>query len=90
MDELAAKMEMDPLELRAKNVYRKGDTTPTGQAPEVYSFPEMIDKLRPLYKAARRKPARNPPLRSKRELASASASTAAESTAPTPPRSRWN
>jgi len=55
MDELAAKMKMDPLELRAKNVYRKGDTTPTGQAPEVYSFPEMIDKLRPLYKAAKEK-----------------------------------
>jgi aldehyde oxidoreductase len=55
MDELAAKMIMDPLELRAKNVYRKGDTTPTGQAPEVYSLPEMIDKLRPLYKAAKDK-----------------------------------
>lgn len=52
MDELAAKMGMDPLELRYKNVYRPGDTTPTGQAPEVYSLPEMIDKLRPLYKAA--------------------------------------
>jgi aldehyde oxidoreductase len=52
MDELAEKMGIDPLELRARNVYRQGDTTPTGQAPEVYSFPEMIDKLRPLYKAA--------------------------------------
>ncbi len=52
MDELAAKMGMDPLELRYKNVYRPGDTTPTGQAPEVYSLPEMIDKLRPLYEAA--------------------------------------
>jgi aldehyde oxidoreductase len=55
MDELAAKMGVDPLELRAGNVYRPGDTTPTGQAPEVYSFPEMIDKLRPLYKAAKEK-----------------------------------
>lgn len=55
VDELAAKMKMDPLELRAKNVYRKGDTTPTGQAPDVYSLPEMIDKLRPLYKAAKDK-----------------------------------
>ncbi len=52
MDELAEKMGMDPLELRYKNVYRPGDTSPTGQAPEVYSLPEMIDKLRPLYKAA--------------------------------------
>ncbi len=53
MDELAEKMGMDPLELRYLNVYRKGDTTPTGQEPEVYSFAEMIDKLRPLYKAAK-------------------------------------
>jgi aldehyde oxidoreductase len=55
MDELASKMNVDPLELRARNVYRKGDTTPSGQAPEVYSLPEMIDKLRPLYKAAKQK-----------------------------------
>ncbi|WP_319405265.1 molybdopterin-dependent aldehyde oxidoreductase [uncultured Desulfosarcina sp.] len=55
MDELAEKMGIDPLELRARNVYRKGDTTPTGQAPEVYSFPAMIDKLRPLYQAAKDK-----------------------------------
>ncbi len=55
IDELAAKMGMDPLELRAKNVYQKGDTSPCGQAPEVYSFPEMVDKLRPLYKAAKEK-----------------------------------
>lgn len=52
MDELAEKMGIDPLELRYQNVYRPGDTTPTGQAPEVYSLPEMIDKLRPLYQAA--------------------------------------
>jgi len=53
IDELAAKIGMDPLELRYLNVYRPGDTSPTGQAPEVFSFPEMIDKLRPLYKAAK-------------------------------------
>ncbi len=55
MDELAEKIGMDPLELRYKNVYRQGSTTPTGQEPEVYSLPEMIDKLRPIYKAARDK-----------------------------------
>ncbi len=58
MDELAEKMGMDPLELRYKNVYRPGDTTPTGQAPDVYSFPEMIDIMRPLYKAAKEKAAK--------------------------------
>jgi aldehyde oxidoreductase len=52
MDELAAKMGVDPLELRYKNVYRKGDTTPTGQTPEVLSLPDLIDKLRPRYQEA--------------------------------------
>ena len=52
MDELAEKMGMDPLELRYKNVYRPGSTTPTGQEPEVYSLPEMIDIMRPKYQAA--------------------------------------
>ena len=57
MDELAEKLGMDPLELRYKNVYRKGSTTPTGQDPEVYSLPEMIDKLRPKYEEAKKKAA---------------------------------
>lgn len=52
MDELAERLGMDPLELRYKNVYRQGATTPTGQPPEVYSLPEMIDILRPKYKEA--------------------------------------
>jgi aldehyde oxidoreductase len=52
MDDLAEKVGMDPLEFRFLNCYRPGDTTPTGQAPEVYCFPEMIDKIRPKYKAA--------------------------------------
>ncbi len=55
MDELAEKMGMDPLELRYINAYRPGSTTPTGQDPEVYSLPEMLDQLRPLYKAAKEK-----------------------------------
>ena len=52
IDDLAEKMGMDPLEFRYQNVYRPGDSTPTGQAPEVYSLPEMIDKIRPNYQAA--------------------------------------
>ena len=52
MDELADKMGMDPLELRAANVYREGDTTPTGQTPEALTFTQMIDVMRPKYKAA--------------------------------------
>ncbi|MFN8381812.1 MAG: molybdopterin cofactor-binding domain-containing protein [Anaerolineales bacterium] len=55
VDELAEKVGMDPLEFRYINAYRAGSTTPTGQDPEVYSLPEMLDKLRPLYKAAKSK-----------------------------------
>jgi aldehyde oxidoreductase len=57
MDELAAKIGMDPLELRYINVYRPGGTTPTGQTPEVFSLPQMIEILRPKYQAAREKAA---------------------------------
>ncbi|GAP14521.1 aldehyde dehydrogenase, molybdenum-binding subunit apoprotein [Longilinea arvoryzae] len=57
VDELAEKVGMDPLEFRYINVYRPGATTPTGQEPEVYSLPEMLEKLRPLYRAAREKAA---------------------------------
>ncbi len=53
MDKLAEKVGKDPLELRALNVYKPGDTTPTGQEPEVFSFTEMIDKMRPLYQKAK-------------------------------------
>jgi aldehyde oxidoreductase len=52
MDQLAEKLQMDPLELRYQNVYRPGATTPTGQTPEVFSLSEMIDQLRPKYQAA--------------------------------------
>lgn len=55
MDILAEKLGMDPLELRYKNVYRKGSKTPTGQDPEVYSLPEMLDLIRPKYLAAKEK-----------------------------------
>jgi aldehyde oxidoreductase len=55
VDELAEKIGMDPLEFRYLNCYRPGSTTPTGQAPEVYPFPEMFEKLRPLYKEAKAK-----------------------------------
>ena len=54
MDELAEKLGIDPLELRYKNVYRKGSTTPTGQIPEVLSLPELIDTIRPKYEAAKK------------------------------------
>jgi aldehyde oxidoreductase len=52
MDELAEKMGMDPLELRYKNVYREGSTTPSGCAPDVIALPGLIDMMRPGYKEA--------------------------------------
>ena len=55
MNELAEKMGMDPFDLRYKNIYRPGATTPTGQVPEVMSLPEIFDKVRPLYKVAKEK-----------------------------------
>ncbi|WP_018123342.1 molybdopterin-dependent aldehyde oxidoreductase [Desulfovibrio oxyclinae] len=59
MDELAEKLGMDPLELRYKNLYREGSTTPTGQDPEVYSLPEMCDMIRPKYEEAKKNAAAN-------------------------------
>ncbi|MCP4119919.1 MAG: molybdopterin-dependent oxidoreductase [Desulfobacteraceae bacterium] len=55
IDELAEKMGVDPLELRYKNVYRKGATTPTGCEPDAYSLPDLIDLIRPKYEAAKAK-----------------------------------
>jgi aldehyde oxidoreductase len=86
MDELAEKLGMDPLELRYKNVYREGSTTPTGSAGSL-SLPEMIDILRPKYQAAWKRPRPIPDDRSiKRAWASPSAYTAAAWTARTPPK----
>ena len=55
IDELAEKLGMDPFDLRYKNIYRPGSTTPTGQVPEVFCFEEMFDKLRPLYEEAKQR-----------------------------------
>ncbi len=53
MDELAEKLGMDPLELRFKNIYRPGSTTPTQQIPEVFCLEEMINTLRPMWQEAK-------------------------------------
>ena len=53
MDELAEKMGIDPFELRYRNIYRPGDTTPSGCEPDVYCLQAMFDKLRPLYEEAK-------------------------------------
>ncbi|WP_308598094.1 molybdopterin-dependent aldehyde oxidoreductase [uncultured Desulfovibrio sp.] len=55
MDELAEKLGMDPFDLREFNCYKEGDTTPTGQKPEVMNLPTMFKALRPKYEAAKAK-----------------------------------
>lgn len=55
MDELAEKLGMDPFDLRYKNIYRDGATTPTGVKPDVYSLPEMFDLMRPKYEEAKKR-----------------------------------
>ena len=55
MDELAEKLGMDPFDLRYKNIYRPGDTTPTGVQPDVYSLPQMFDMMRPKYEEAKKR-----------------------------------
>ncbi len=52
MDRLAEKLGMDPLELRYKNVYREGSTNNSGQTPDSFALPKMIETLRPKYQAA--------------------------------------
>ncbi|HWR39501.1 MAG TPA: molybdopterin cofactor-binding domain-containing protein [Patescibacteria group bacterium] len=55
IDELAEKMGIDPFEMRYKNIYRPGATTPNGCKPDVYCLEVMFDKLRPLYEEAKKR-----------------------------------
>lgn len=52
IDQLAEKLGMDALDFRYQNVYRPGCTNISGQEPDSYSLPKMLDALRPKYKAA--------------------------------------
>ncbi len=54
IDELAEKLGMDPFELRYKNVYRPGSTTPNGQTPDSWTLPEIFDIARPKYEEMKR------------------------------------
>lgn len=53
IDELAEEMGLDPFELRFRNIYRPGSTTPTGCHPDVYCLESMFELLRPRYEAAK-------------------------------------
>ena len=55
IDVLAAKMGMDPFDIRELNCYKEsaGSTIPTGYAPDVYCLEEMYKMARPLYEAGK-------------------------------------
>lgn len=55
MDMLAEKIGMDPFDLRYKNIYRPGATTPNGCEPDIYSLEKMFDILRPKYEEAKKR-----------------------------------
>ncbi|MEG0750863.1 MAG: molybdopterin cofactor-binding domain-containing protein [Oscillospiraceae bacterium] len=57
IDVLAAKMGIDPFDIREKNCYKKseGSTTPTGQTPEVYCLEDLFKKARPYYEAGKKR-----------------------------------
>ncbi|MDR0653420.1 MAG: molybdopterin-dependent oxidoreductase, partial [Synergistaceae bacterium] len=49
MDMLAYECGIDPFEFRARNIMKDGGFAPSGQRFEVYPFPAMIEKARPIY-----------------------------------------
>ncbi len=53
LDVLADKMDLCPFELRYRNIYREGVTTPTGQVPDVYCLEDMYERARPYWKEAK-------------------------------------
>ncbi|MDR0882273.1 MAG: molybdopterin-dependent oxidoreductase [Candidatus Adiutrix sp.] len=57
IDQLAAKLGIDPLEIRYINALRPGDVNVNGQEPDSYQLVPMIEKLRPIYEAAKKKAA---------------------------------
>ena len=57
IDVLAAKMGIDPFDIRELNCYKESEQTtiPTGGKPDVYCLEEMYKKARPLYEAAKKR-----------------------------------
>lgn len=57
IDMLAAKMGIDPFDIREMNCYKEseGSTLPTGYAPDVYCLEDMYKKARPLYEEAKKR-----------------------------------
>jgi CO/xanthine dehydrogenase Mo-binding subunit len=62
MDEIAARMGMDPAELRRRNLVRDGDTFATGQLMEDMHLEEMMDRVATSIGWAEREPTPTGPL----------------------------
>ena len=58
MEKLAEALGMDSLELRYINAYREGSLNSSGQVPDSYALPKMVETIRPKYKAAKEKAAK--------------------------------
>ncbi len=58
IDMLAKKLDMDPVEIRKKNAQVMGDTDSTSAPLDVAPFPGILEKLEPLFKAAKEKAAK--------------------------------
>jgi len=52
MDELAEKCGMDTWEFMNKNILHPGDTVSTGEQPDVYPLPKLMQMIKPEYDAA--------------------------------------
>lgn len=57
IDVLAAKMGIDPFDIRELNCYKESEhsTIPTGYEPDVYCLEEMYKVARPLYEAGKKR-----------------------------------
>ncbi len=57
IDCLAAKMGIDPFDMRERNCYKASEhtTIPTGYAPDVYCEEDLFKTARPLYEAAKKR-----------------------------------
>jgi aldehyde oxidoreductase len=52
MDELAEKCGMDTWEFMNRNILHPGDTVSTGEQPDVYPLPKLMEMIKPEYDAA--------------------------------------
>jgi aldehyde oxidoreductase len=74
MDELAAKLKIDPLEIRAKNGYVNGDETVCGQVlDDNFAFQKCFETIRPHYERALKEARENQTEKVKRGVGVASA-----------------